>query len=221
MSDYPVMMRLAGRRCVVVGAGQVGRRKARSLRAAGADPVLIDPDLSPSDAPEGVELISRPFAESDLENAFLVFAATGDAVTNQSIAAAARERSILVTIADDPDASDFTLPATFRRGRLSVAVATSGASPAVASMVRDDLAKVLAPEWEIFLELARILRSRLLTSNSKSAYNQQVLQNLVSAGFLQLIQDGDVAGMDRLLEMEFGKGHSLADLGVSLPKGLS
>ena len=104
-------MRVAGRRCVVVGAGPVGLRKTESLLQAGADVVLVDPGLNSLVVPDGVEEIAREFVEADLAGAFLVFVATDNAATNQAIAAAARKQAIPVNIADDPEGSDFILPA--------------------------------------------------------------------------------------------------------------
>jgi precorrin-2 dehydrogenase/sirohydrochlorin ferrochelatase len=216
LPDYPVMFRLAGRRCLVVGAGQVGLRKVKGLLQAGADVVLVDPRLPAETLPENVEVVSRPFCDEDLAGACLVFAATDNTVINQSIAIAAEKRGIPVNIADDPDGGDFTLPACFCKGDLTVAVATGGVNPAVAAMVRDAIEKELPDEWQIFLEIAGNLRVRLLTSSSKSAYNQRVLQNLVKHGVLAMIANLDVAGIDQLLETEFGKGYSLADLEISL-----
>ncbi len=214
-------MRLAGRRCVVVGAGPVGLRKAESLLQAEAEVALIDPNLDSIKAPAGAEKFAREFSGTDLAGAFLVFAATDNAGTNQAIAAVARKQAIPVNIADDPEGSDFILPASFQSGDLSVSVASGGTSPAVAAMVRDNLKNSLSGQWALFLEIAGILRVRLLTSGCKSAYNQQVLRNLVDGGILDRLAESDEAGIDRLLEAEFGKGYSLAELGVSLPKGSS
>ena len=215
------MLRLQGRRCVVVGAGPVGMRKVRGLVEAGAETVLVAPGLTAGNGPAGVEVIPHLFVEEDIIGAALVFAATDDPATNRLIAAAARRCRIPVNIVDDPEASDFVLPASFAAGDLVVSVATRGVSPAVAVMVRDDIEKSLPVEWPTFLKIAGILRSRLLTSSSKATYNQQVLRNLVSHGILIMIADTDAAGIDRLLESEFGKGYSLADLGISLSKGSS
>jgi len=219
--EYPVMLRLHGRRCVVVGAGLVGLRKAAGLLVADAVVVLVDPRLDAISVPQGVESLPRAFVASDLDGAALVFAATGSAAVNRTIAEAARQREIPVNIADDPGGSDFTLPASFRSGELTVSVATGGGSPALAALVRDEIEKILPGEWAIFLEIAAKLRARLLTSGSKTAYNQQVLRNLASADLLAKIAGRDVAGIDRLLAEAFGYGYSLSELGVSLSKGTS
>ena len=136
MTDYPVMMRLAGRRCVVVGGGAVGLRKLRGLVAAGADVLLVDPAPA-GPLPDGVAVRRRRFAADDLDGASLVFAATDEKRVNRDVVVAARERGLPVNVADDPDNSDFTLPATFFSGGLSVAVATDGLGPSVFALVTE------------------------------------------------------------------------------------
>jgi len=218
VSDYPVVLQLAGKRCVVVGAGPVGLRKARRLCEVSADVILIDPARDRVDTPAGATMINRAFRQDDLDGASLVFAATNNQQVNRAVAEAARALGIPVNVADDPAASDFTVPASFSRGNLSIAVSSGGVSPAIAAMVRDEVETLLPDAWQIFLEIAGELRARLLTSDHKAAYNQQVLQNLVSGGILTMIENFDSSGVDQLVTAEFGNGYSLADLGISLPK---
>lgn len=216
---YPVQLQLKGRLCVVVGAGAVGRRKVAGLLAAGGRVRVVDPRRDVV-LPDGVESICRAFAVSDLDDAFLVFAATSDSQVNAAVVAAARSRGLLVNRADQPEDGDFSLPAVWRCGRLSVAAATDGASPALAKLLRDALAAGLDPAWGFFAELAAALRCWRLTSGDVGTYNQQVLQVLLDHGVLRLIAAGDTAGIDRLLSAAAGEGCSLADLGLRLEKGL-
>jgi precorrin-2 dehydrogenase/sirohydrochlorin ferrochelatase len=217
-AGYPVLMQLAGRRCVVIGAGAVGRRKVDGLLAAGARVVVVAPDGA-TRLPSGVEVHCRPYGDADLDGAFLVFAATDCLQTNQAVAAAARRRGVPVNIADDPAASDFFLPAVLRQGRVCVAVSTDGASPAMARLLRDDLAAHFDPSWAFFVEIAGALRRRQLTTTAVGTYNQPVLHALLEQGVLRLIAAGDAAGIDRLLTTLAG-GCTLATLDLSLPKGL-
>lgn len=220
LPGYPLQMRVVDRLCVVVGAGAVGRRKIAGLLAAGATVRAVDPQPA-AGLPPAVERVVRPFVDSDLDGAFLAFAATGDATVNAAVVAAARHRGIPVNCADQPAEGDFFLPAVWRRGRLSVAVATDGASPAAARLLRDALAADIDPAWGFFVELAAALRRWRLTSGDVGTYNFKVLQTLLEQGILRLIADGDAAGIDRLLTAAFGEGCSLADLELRLEKGLS
>lgn len=221
MTDYPVMLQLKGRRCVIVGAGPVGQRKLQSLLVTGADLVLIAPDAETCDLYPNITVINRNFIESDLDHTALVFAATDNPLTNRQIATAAQKLGIPVNIADDPETSDFTLPAVARRGALTIAVGTAGQSPATAAMIRDHLEETLSPGWEMFLKIASKLRSMQLTIGSKPLYNRQVLQLLLERGLIQMLESNDSAGIERLLASEFKGKVTLGDLDIDLPKGAS
>ncbi|WP_432822152.1 precorrin-2 dehydrogenase/sirohydrochlorin ferrochelatase family protein [Trichloromonas sp.] len=218
---YPLQFQLNGRLCIVVGGGRVGLRKASGLLRAGARVRLITAavaaDLS---LRQEIEIIRRPYQEGDLAGAVLAFAATDDRQVNAAVAAEARRRHIPVNIADDPAASDFLLPATLLRGDLTIAVTTGGRSPALAAQVRDQLAELVGPEWEIVLEIAAALRRKRLTVPEKAGYNQGILRQLLEGGLPSLISGGDAKEIDDLLGRLLGKGFSLADLGIHLPKGM-
>ncbi len=221
MTDYPVMLQLKGRRCVIVGAGPVGRRKLQSLLSVGADIVLIAPDVDIQSLPAQITTICRPFIESDLDGAVLVFAATGSSQTNGEIAAAAKKRGVWANIADDPQKSDFTLPALLRRDALTIAVGTAGKSPAAAALIRDSIESSLGPGWGLFVQIAARLRSLRLTSDSDPLYNRQILQLLLERGVIRMLESGDRAGIELLLKSALKGKVTLADFDIDLPKGAS
>lgn len=221
MADYPILLQLNERLCVVVGGGSVGLRKVQALLQAGARVRLIDPEPAPSlEAFADVEIIRRPYRPGDLGGASLAFAATGERDTNAAVVREARQRSIPVNTADAPEECDFTLPALLRRGELTVAVSTGGRSPALAALVREHLAGTLGPEWATVLEIAAALRRKRLTLRGKSEYNQAILRRLLAADLPVLVAERNAASIDRLLKSLFGEGFSLAELGVHLPKGM-
>jgi len=144
---YPIFLDLSGRRCVVVGGGEVAGRKARKLLQARARVVVISPEMGAELESVAVEVHRRPYREGDLEGAYLAFAATDSREVNAAVAREARERGIPVNVADRPSDGDFALPSTLRRGALQVAVSTGGASPTLARRIRDELEEVFGPEW--------------------------------------------------------------------------
>jgi len=221
MTDYPVLLSVAERLCVVVGGGPVALRKVRGLLAAGARVRLVAAELAaPAEDLEGVTATVRPYRDGDLAGAFLAFAATGDRTVNAAVVAEARRRGVLVCVADAPEEGDFALPALLRRGDLTVAVATGGKSPALAALVRDRLAPQLGPEWAEVLEIAAALRQKRLTLQGKTEYNQAILRCLLDGGLPELVAGGDVPAVDQLLRALFGEGCTLAGLGVCLAKGM-
>lgn len=221
MVDYPVMLQLKGRRCVIIGAGPVGQRKLQSLLPTGAKIILIAPEADRLNLPPEITIINRIFRDTDLDDAALVFAATDSVLINKQISEAAHKRMIPVNIADDPQTSDFTLPAVARHGDLTVTVGTAGRSPAAAALIRDTLEDCLGPGWETFVRIATKLRWLKLTRGAKSLYNRQVLQILLDRGLIQMLEAGDRTGIEQLLASQFAGEVSLADLDISLPKGTS
>ena len=138
MKYYPLFMNLEGRECLVVGAGAVAARKARSLLECGARVTVIGESPVPSLLRlEGERLKIRPrkFRSRDLGSYALVFGATDDAVVNSEVYRESRRRETPVNVVDRPDLCTFIVPSLHRRGDLSIAVSTGGKSPAVARAV--------------------------------------------------------------------------------------
>jgi precorrin-2 dehydrogenase / sirohydrochlorin ferrochelatase len=144
---YPIFLDLSGRRCVVVGGGEVANRKARKLLQARARVVVISPEITPELESVAVEVHRRHYREGDLEGAYLAFAATDSREANAAVAREAKERGVPVNVADKPSDGDFALPSTLRRGRLQVAVSTGGASPTLARRIKNELEEAFGPEW--------------------------------------------------------------------------
>ncbi len=224
MPDYPIVVQIENRLCVVIGGGAVGLRKVRGLLEAGARVRLIsaDPvasDLLPEKAP--IEILQRPYRNGDLQGAALAFAATSDRQTNQAVAREAAHLGIPANLADSPAQGSFTLPAVLRRGGLTIAVSTGGGSPALAALVKGQLEATWGPEWETVLEVAAALRQKRLTEPAPAEYNQGVLRCLLDSNLPALIADGKLACVDQLLEEHLGKGCTLSALGIHLPKGMT
>jgi siroheme synthase-like protein len=165
-ADYPVVLRVAGRRCVVVGGGAVAARKARALAEAGAEIVVVAPDVAPEiETLAGIGKLRverRRFAPSDLDGAFVAFAATNLREVNQAVAGAASQRGVLVNVSDDPSSSDFANPSVVRRQDVTVAVSTGGRSPAFARFLREQLQEWLSDSRCTMLGLAAEIRRELL-----------------------------------------------------------
>ena len=120
---FPLFVDLTGRKCVVVGGGNIGRHRAEVLLRYGAQVVVISPD---GDAPTGAQHIRRTFQPDDIDSAFLVTAATNDRQINHAVYELCRERNVFVSTADNRDECTFFFPAVRTGNGLSVGVVSDG-----------------------------------------------------------------------------------------------
>jgi precorrin-2 dehydrogenase/sirohydrochlorin ferrochelatase len=158
---YPVNLAVAGRRCVVVGGGEVAARKVEGLVAAGADVVVIAPRIDERIRRSGAQLRERVYQPGDLDGAWLGIAATDDPSVNREVHADGEAGRVWINAADDPPACSFTLPAVVRRGPVMVTVSTAGHSPALASWLRGQVAAQLGPEVGVLAEWLSEARDEL------------------------------------------------------------
>jgi siroheme synthase-like protein len=144
---YPVFLDLHDVPVLVVGGGPIGARKAEGLSAAGARVRLVATDVSEHvDVSNVDDLRARPFEPADLDGVRLVIAATGVEDVDAAVSAQARSMGIWTNAADQPIDCEFILPAIARRGRVTVAVSTDGASPALARELRNVVDALLTDE---------------------------------------------------------------------------
>jgi siroheme synthase-like protein len=140
---YVACLLLDGRPCVVVGGGEVGLEKVEGLLACGAAVTLVSPEAVPElsgYAAEGsIKWEEREYEPADLERTFLVIAATSDTELNTRIRDDAEARQMLCNVVDVPELCNFILPAIVRTGPIAIAISTSGASPALAKRMRDEI----------------------------------------------------------------------------------
>ncbi len=149
---YIACLKLSGRRCLVVGGGDIGLEKVEGLLACGGDVALIAPDAHPeleSLAEEGtIEWERRPYAgPDDLEGAFMVIAATDDSEVNIGIYYDAERRAMLANVVDVPPLCNFILPAIVRTGPLAIAISTAGASPALAKRMKREISDLFGEDY--------------------------------------------------------------------------
>lgn len=140
---YPVFLDLRGRVCVVIGGGEVAERKLQNLSECGAEVTVVSPVVTP-----GIRALaesgklrweSREYTEGDLKGVFLAIAATDVASVNRAVAEEAAEEKVVLNVVDKPDLCTFIAPAIVRRGEVTVALSTSGTSPALARKLRESL----------------------------------------------------------------------------------
>jgi precorrin-2 dehydrogenase / sirohydrochlorin ferrochelatase len=181
---FPIFLKLDGKRCLVVGAGPVGESKIRGLLETGARVQVIAPAVTDQvhDWSElgVVELQKRHFQTSDLDGVFLVVAATSSPVINDLIFSEAQRLNILCNVVDVPDRCDFYYPALVRRGKLQIAISTSGESPTLAQRVKQELEIQFPSEYASWLHKIGRERRELLASEKSPERRLQRLRELSS-----------------------------------------
>jgi len=205
MTFYPLFVNLHGKDVLVAGAGSVGQRKIAGLRSAAPRCIMVvDPCLNPKYALEleqraPVDCHARAFTSKDVQGKFLVFAATNDRAVNTEIAVLCQEQGILCNCADAPDEGTFIVPAHFINNDITVALSTGGHSPALASMLREDLEAFVGKRYTHLLQVFRSLRPLLLNLGLPTQENTALLRALAHSPLAGQLECGDRASAEATL----------------------
>jgi len=191
------MLRVAGRRCVVVGGGAVARRRVESLRQAGAQVSVIAPQVEEPllDMADTVE--RRPYRSGDLDGALLVVVATDDPAVNRKVGADARASGVLVNQADAPSQSDVMIPAHAHHGPVTIAVHTSGISPTAAATIRRELSEALDQDWPRMLDVIAPFRGLIQKQIAEPKPRRQQIKRLSDEEAIRAFKQGGVEALRR------------------------
>ncbi len=223
MNTYPVNLRLHKRKCAVVGGGTVAGRKIRSLLECGARVEVVSPESSPEIrawARAGkLAIRSRGYEPDCLNGCFLVVAATNDPSVNRKIAEDAGSRGILCNVADQPELSDFTVPAVARKGPISVAVSTEGKSPALARRLKELLVRGIPSAYVTLAELLGALRLTPGLAHGPASEHKKMYDAILESDILEKIEAGDVRAVESIVGSALGENVTLGELGIDMENG--
>lgn len=201
--NYPILLDLRERRAVVVGGGRVAARKIRGLLEAGAQVTVISPTLHPDLVALGnrIDVQQTAYAQGMLtkQRPLLAFAATDSREVNQQVADEARALGILVSVADDGAAGDFSSMATVRRGTITLAIATDGASPALAAHLREKLEAAVGEEYATLVDWLSELRPLVRTSGNPET-RRDLWRAILASRALDRLRAGDEAGARAIID---------------------
>lgn len=188
---YPLFFNITGKKCVVIGGGEVAARKVARLLDCAAEVYIVSPQLSPElvklKTCNNIKHIADNYNARYLAGAVLIIGATDDEKTNAAISSDARNLGVPVNIVDDPQKCDFILPSVIERGDLTIAVSTGGKSPALARRLREELAKKYGGEYEILLKILGNMRRQLKNSETGNSW----CDSLIESGILEAIAAGN------------------------------
>ena len=199
---YPAFIDVRGRNCLVIGGGPLGEEKVVKLLECNAKVIVIAPEVTPAVeklAAQGqVEWLMREYRTGDLAQAFIAIASTDDDDTDRQISAEAEERNVLLNVVDVTHLCTFIAPSVARRGEVTVATSTGGASPALARTFREKLESSRILE---FADLAPILaRGRAELRHRGLRVPPDHWQRCITEELLDIVQSGDEASAYQLLE---------------------
>src|ERR671912_2354558 len=202
---YIACLKLSGRRCVVVGGGEIGLEKVEGLLACDGRVVLVAPDAVPELrelAAEGsIEWVRREYRPGDLEATFIAIAATDDTDVNIRVFEDAERRAMLVNVVDVPPLCNFILPAIVRTGPLAIAISTAGASPALAKRIKAEIADEYGEPYARLAELLNEVRGwakgTLPTYQDRKAFFEGIVNG--DPDPVELLRRGDEAAVRDLI----------------------
>lgn len=190
---YPMFVDLRGKTCVVVGGGRIAERKTLDLIKTGGKIKVISPELTPRLRKEKdrgtIRHIGRRFRPSDLKGAFLVVAATDDQAVNEQVAGA---RDILINVVDQPALCNFIVPSSIKQGPLSIAISTSGTSPAMARAIRKDMEDFYGPPFGEYLRDVKRQREKALDEIPDPKKRERHLKSLASPSKVKELREASM-----------------------------
>ena len=192
MAIFPVFLKLAGRKVLVVGAGPVAAGKLRALLDAGALVTVVAPEVVPAIAAAPVEIRRRRFEPADLEGVWYVVAAAPPDV-NRAVAAAAHARQVFVNAVDDLENASAYAGAVLQRAGVTIALSTDGEAPALAGLLREALEAVLPEDLDAWMSCAREARRGWLAAGVPMEERRPLLLEAL----VQLYADKAVGSRDR------------------------
>lgn len=200
MAYYPLYVDLEGKRCVVIGGGDVAERKVGSLLECDANVEVISPELTPGLtklAQEGMlEIVSREYQPGDLKDAALAIVATDNTAVNMAVHREATENQIPVNVVDVPELCSFIVPSTIRRGDLIISISTSGSCPALAKDIRKRLEQSFGGEYGAFCDVLKDFRKDVIDKYDDPKDRTEALRRLITSDAIDLIRARDKRALE-------------------------
>jgi len=204
---FPIMVEVRDTPVFVAGGGREAPAKVRALAVLGARVVLwtADPGLAGEPVDQlAVTAHSGAFAQDLLEGARIAIVDTGDRDLDRRIASDARARHVLVNVVDDPGSCDWSAPAILRRGDLTIAIASAGIAPALASRLRDRLRSAIGPEYGDLVAMFAEVRPRIMASGRSLTDRRRLWYELVDGPALELLRAGKARDAREAIRVAIG-----------------
>jgi precorrin-2 dehydrogenase/sirohydrochlorin ferrochelatase len=198
---YPIFLNLKNKSVVIIGGGKVAERKVVTLLKTGADLTVISPELTKKIEREKlkgrIKHIRGQYRKGDLKNAFLVIAATDSPNVNEQVS---KDAPCLVNVVDTPHLCNFIVPSVIKRNPLTIAVSTSGISPALSRSIRKELEKMYGSEFSHYLKLLRRIRTEAMRVIKDKRKRGEFLKAIASEKIIEMLRETGFREAQRLAE---------------------
>ncbi|PYQ59831.1 MAG: siroheme synthase [Acidobacteria bacterium] len=191
---YPIFLDVEDHDVVIVGGGAVCTRKAETMMRYGANVTVVAPDVTEEIAGWAesgkINLRRKEYEDGDLDGASIVIASTDDECVNGRVARDCRRRKIPVNVVDVTHLCEFIVPAIVDKGSVHLAISTGGKSPALARTLKEDLQKLVGPEYSELNDLLGSLRPSAKKALPTDADRKRFFDGILARGVLQMLRDG-------------------------------
>jgi len=191
---YPIYLDIEGRNVTIIGGGNVCARKAETMMNYGARVTIVSPEFTEEIEQWGrdgvLQLRRKTYEDADLEGANIVIASTDDQSVNEQIAADCRRRRIPVNVVDVTPLCEFIVPAIIDKGSVTLAVSTGGKSPALARTLKEDLQRMIGPEYAEVNDALGTLRESAKRVLPTDVDRKRFFDGILADGLLELLREG-------------------------------
>jgi precorrin-2 dehydrogenase/sirohydrochlorin ferrochelatase len=194
MKLYPLMLKLTGKTCVVIGGGQIAERKIRGLLNTGATIHVIAPVITQTirnwEELDRITVNLREFQQDDVLCAHLIIAATDKRTVNNAVFHAVNTDQ-WVNIVDQPERSNFYVPAVLERGDLQIAISTHGKYPSLARKLKQRFENQVGPEFGPYIDFLDQVRNRVRSLQLHPVHQLKLLQDVLDDRFMDWMKQGE------------------------------
>lgn len=205
---YSIFISVAGKKVLVAGGGQVAERKINGLLDKQAVIHVVSPKLT-----EGLQKLAenqriiwhkREFQSHDLQDAWLVIAATNDHATQKIIADLSASQRIFCNVVDAPDQGSFITPAVIDHGPIQVAISTSGTSPVLAKRLKQELLPIVTGHSNSYAVFLEEMRTWLITTEKNEKRRKELLSNLDNMQIEEYFKNGQWQEIEAWVKKNYG-----------------
>ena len=204
MDYFPVFVKLTGKDCLVIGAGEIAARKIDLLARAGAKITVIANQISHHvaslEASCRLTILQKSFDPGDVRGFRLVISATDNKETNSVVAKAAEEQNILVNVVDSPALCSFIFPAIIDRSPIVAAVSSGGAAPVLARLLRAKIETIIPPAYGQLAHLAESYRDNVKKHIKEPAQRRIFWENIFQGSVAELVFAGNEKDAEQKLQ---------------------